>query len=113
MASPSFQLAKQTPIRMFLISTISIFVIWHGLIKYSIWQGYNSYDNLQYTKSIENLKRAVYLYHKKIGKMHMRLAEMYLIQNDSKKALEHALIAQDINTVHESPKELIELIKNK
>ena len=43
----------------------------------------------------------------------MRLAEMYLIQNDSKKALEHALIAQDINPNHKSPKELIELIRNK
>ena len=83
-------------LRIFLISSISIFVIWHGLIKYSIWQGYKSYDNEQYTKSIANLKRAVYLYPKKIGKMHMRLAEMYLIQNDSKKALEHALIAQDM-----------------
>ena len=84
-----------------------------NLIKYSIWQGYKSYDNEQYTKSIANLKRAVYLYPKKIGKMHMRLAEMYLIQNDSKKALEHALIAQDINPTHKSPKELIELIRNK
>ena len=101
------------PLRMFLISTISIFVIWHGLIKYSIWQGYNSYDNEQYTKSIVNLKRAVYLYPKRIGKMHMRLAEMYLIQDDNKKALEHALIAQDINPNHKSPKELIELIRNK
>ena len=101
------------PIKILMMSTISIFVIWHGLIKYSIWQGYNSYDNQQYTKSIAHLKRAVYLYPKKIGKMHMRLAEMYLIQDDSKKALKHALIAQDINPNHKSPKELIELIRNK
>ena len=101
------------PIKILIMSTISIFVIWHGLIKYSIWQGYHSYDNQQYTKSITHLKRAVYLYPKKIGKMHMRLAEMYLIQDDSKRALKHALIAQDINPNHKSPKELIELIRSK
>ena len=93
--------------------TISLFIIWHGVIKYSIWQGYKNYENQQYSKSITNLKSAVYLYPKKIGKMHMRLAEMYLFQDDRKKALKHALLAEEINPNHKSPKELIQLIKSK
>ena len=79
-------------------------------IKISIWQGYKHYNLQNYRESIKYFETAVLLYPKKIGKIHLKLAEMHLTNSNKNKALEHALIAKEIN-----PEQLdkIQLKKNK
>ena len=87
--------------------------IWHGTVKYSIWNGIRLYNQGNYSLSISNLERVVNLYPKKIGKFHIMLSEMYLDSNKLEDALEHALIAKQINPDHIAPKQLIDIISSK
>ena len=76
-------------IRSILLSSLSflkliiiILIGWHATIKFSIWQGYQKYEYNQYNKAIVHLERATLIYPKKIGKIHTRLAKMYIAQAD-------------------------------
>tara|TARA_B100000029_G_scaffold454737_1_gene481449 strand:+ start:288 stop:1577 length:1290 start_codon:yes stop_codon:yes gene_type:complete len=101
------------PSRLLLtVLFISIF-IWHGTVKYSIWNGIKLYNQGDYNSSISNLERVVNLYPKKIGRFHIILSEMYLDSNRFEDALEHAVIAKEINPEHIAPKQLIEIINSK
>ena len=55
-------------IKNIMITSIAIFFTWHGLIKFSIWNGIRYYENKNYAKGISNLERATQFYPKKIGK---------------------------------------------
>ena len=94
---------------LLIISFMGVFV-WHGTVKYSIWNGIRLYNQGDYSLSISNLERVVNLYPKKIGKFHIMLSEMYLDSNRLEDALEHALIAKQINPDHIAPKQLIKEI---
>jgi len=100
-------------IRVLLIASFALFFIWHGSIKYSIWNGLRNYHSGNYHSSIINLERVVNLYPKKIGKFHIMLSEMYLDSSKFEDALEHAKIAGRINPEHVAPKQLIEIIRSK
>jgi len=97
---------------LLVISLMGVF-IWHGTVKYSIWNGIRLYNQGDYSLSISNLERVVNLYPKKIGKFHIMLSEMYLDSNRLEDALEHALIAKQINPDHIAPKQLIDIISSK
>ena len=100
-------------IRVLLIASFTVLFIWHGSIKYSIWNGLRNYHSGNYHSSIINLERVVNLYPKKIGKFHIMLSEMYLDSNNFEDALEHAKIAKCINPEHVAPEQLIEIIRSK
>jgi tetratricopeptide (TPR) repeat protein len=84
--------------------------VWHGTIKFSIWQGLSQFETKNYASSIAHLERAVKLYPKSIGRFHLMLGEMYLIQGDKKSSLFHAQIAKRINPDHQGPKQFLEKI---
>lgn len=85
--------------------------LFHGMIKFSIWQGVESFEQGKFQQGIPNLKRVVTWYPKPIGRFHLMLAEMYIAQGDSERALFHAQQAQDINPHHEGPDLLLQKIK--
>jgi len=97
-------------IKTFIITSISLFFTWHGLIKFSIWHGIRSYENGDYIKGISNLERATQIYPKQIGKFHIMLAEMYLTTNNKKDPLSHAKIAKEINPNYKSSNQILDLI---
>jgi len=100
-------------IRSLIAASFILVFIWHGSIKYCIWNGLRHYHSGNYNSSILNLERVVNLYPKKIGKFHIMLSEMYLDSNNFKDALEHAKIAERINPEHLAPKQLIKIIHSK
>ena len=55
----------------------------------------------------------VLIYPKPIGRFHLLLSEMYLDENNFKKAIKHALIAKKINPLHEAPGQLLNKINLK
>ena len=71
-------------IRIGIISLFAIIFLWHGVIKYSIWDGLHKYYTGNYKESIIALERAVTMYPKPIGKFHIFLAEMYIDKNNYK-----------------------------
>ena len=93
-------------------SIIVLMFLWHGIIKYSIWQGINSYENKNFGTGINHLEIATTIYPKKVGKFHLMLGDMYYLNGNHEKAMEHALIARKINPNHNGPKEIIEKINN-
>ncbi|MDC1050763.1 4Fe-4S binding protein [Candidatus Marinimicrobia bacterium] len=95
------------------IVLIIVLFSWHGLIKYSIWNGIRYYDSQEYLKSIPHLERVNRLSPKDIGRFNLLLGMMYLENNNLPKALFYANKALLINPQHKAPKELIELINNK
>ena len=100
-------------IRFGLISILVLLFSWHGLIKFSIWNGFRNYELKNHSTSILNLERAISIYPKKIGKFHIMLSEMYLDINNVEKALIHAKAAKKINPNHNSPDQLINIINNR
>ena len=104
--SKKFTLIKQT----FIIVTVLIIFSWHGIIKYSIWNGIRGYKAGDYQSGIQNLERASYLYPKNIGKFHIMLSEMYIETNSTVNAIKHAKIANKINPTHSAPKELLKIL---
>ena len=97
-------------LRTLLITIITFIFIWHGIIKYSIWQGLNQFENHKYHSSIIHLKRAVLMYPKPIGRFHLLIGQMYLENGELKLAKYHAVKAKNINPDHESPLELLQKI---
>ena len=96
-----------------LIRTLIIFLfMWHGILKYSIWNGIRYYDDGNFNKSISHLERAVKMYPKKIGKFHSLLGIMYFELNDLAKASYYTKKAIQINPDYKSSKELLKLIQN-
>ncbi|MBS83025.1 MAG: hypothetical protein CMD65_02690 [Gammaproteobacteria bacterium] len=100
-------------IRLGSISILVLLFSWHGLIKFSIWNGFRNYELKNHSTSILNLERAISIYPKKIGKFHIMLSEMYLDINNLEKALIHAKAAKKINPNHNSPDQLINIINNR
>ena len=93
------------------LNTVIVFCfLWHGTIKFSIWQGLNQFETNNYTSSISHLERAVLLYPKSIGRFHLLLGEMYLSKGDKISSLEHAKIAEIINPDYDGPKQLLKQI---
>ena len=106
-----FSKQYKVPMRIIFVSLSLIFFSWHGLIKYSIWNGLNHYDTGNYIAGITNLERAVNIYPKKIGRFHVLLSEMYIDQNNLDMAFDHAMKAKIINPDHKSPEQLLDIIK--
>ncbi|MBC8256685.1 MAG: 4Fe-4S binding protein [Candidatus Marinimicrobia bacterium] len=102
---------KKSKRKNFIIGLLLIIFVWHGVVKFSIWQGLDQFEKHQYFSAISHLERAVTMYPKPIGRFHLCLAEMYLEIGDIELAREHALEAQKINPQHEGPKKLIEKLK--
>ena len=94
---------------LYSILIVSLFM-WHGYIKYSIWQGMNNFNNHNNKVSIKYLERVIRYYPKKISKFHIMLGEMYFLENNIERAIYHAREANNINPGHNSPKQLLELI---
>ena len=95
----------------YLFATLLILIFaWHGVIKFSIWQGLDKFVKNKYSSAISHLERAVIMYPKSIGRFHVFLGQMYLENGDTVKAKGHALKAQNINPLHEAPKELLQKI---
>ena len=94
---------------LFAALLILIFA-WHGVIKFSIWQGLVQFEKNKYPSAISHLERAVTMYPKSIGRFHVILSQMYLENGEAGKAKGHALKAQDINPQHDAPVELLNKI---
>ena len=73
-----FRPFKHRTVKVCTLFVISLFFVWHGTIKYSIWQGLSFYRQNQYEKSIPHLKRVVDMYPKPDARFHYFLGEMYL-----------------------------------
>ena len=97
---------------LFKVVMVTIF-IWHGFIKFSIWQGLDHYEKHRYKQAIIHLNRVVNIYPKPIGRFHLLLSEMYLNDDKIKHARKHALIAREINPQHEAPRQLLNKINFK
>ena len=98
---------KNIQLKIFINSFIILFFLWHGTIKFSIWQGVNYYNKKQFDSGIAHLEIATKLYPKKIGKFHLMLGDMYYLVGNNTKALEHAMIAHNINPSYNAPIEII------
>ena len=96
----------------FIITIITLIFFWHGIVKYSIWQGLDKFEKKDYSSSISHLERAVTMYPKSIGRFHLILGQMYLERGELIKAKTHAVKANGINPEHKGPIELIEAINN-
>ena len=94
-------------IRNLLIGMIFLVIEWHGVVKVSIWQGLEQYENNKYSSAISHLERAVKMYPKSIGRFHLILGQMYLENGEIDKARDHAIRAQKINPHHEASVELL------
>ena len=90
---------------------IFLVILWHGVIKFSIWQGLEQFEKNKYSSAISHLERAVIMYPKSIGRFHLILGQMYMENGKIQKAKTHALKAQNINPDHEAPMELLQTIK--
>ena len=99
-------------LRNLIIGIIFLVIAWHGVIKFSIWQGLSQYEKNEYETAIFHLERVVNMYPKSIGRFHLLLGQMYLESGKLEMARNHALKAQDINPEHEAPRKLINKINN-
>ena len=86
-------------------------ILWHGMIKYTIWQGLKYYDNKNYRLAAKKLELVVNIYPKKISKYHIIIGESYLHENNIKLAKYHAKRANSISPEHNAPKQLLKLIE--
>ena len=89
---------------------IVLLFLWHGTIKFSIWQGLTQFEAKNYISSISHLERAILLYPKSIGRFHLLLGEMYFERGDRTSSLYHAKIAKAINPNHDGPAQLFKRI---
>jgi len=85
---------------------------WHGVVKFSIWQGLDNFEKNNYPLAISHLERVIKIYPKPIGRFHLILGQMYLESGELDKAKVHVLKAKDINPDHEAPVELLKEIRN-
>ena len=101
---------QNSKVRNLLIGMIFLVIIWHGVVKVSIWQGLEQYEKNKYSSAISHLERAVKMYPKPIGRFHLILGQMYMENGEIEKARVHALRAQNINPHHDAPVELLKKI---
>jgi NAD-dependent dihydropyrimidine dehydrogenase PreA subunit len=101
---------QNTTLRLLLIGMILFVITWHGIIKFSIWQGLSCYENNDDESAIAYLERAIIMYPKPIGRFHMILARMYLRDGNIEVAKYHTKKAQKINPDHNGPVELLKEI---
>ena len=101
---------QHSKVRNLLIGAIFIIIFWHGVIKFSIWQGLEQFEKNKYSSAISHLERAIIMYPKPIGRFHLVLGQMYLENGERDKAKIHTLKAQNINPHHEAPVELLKKI---
>ena len=97
---------------MVFIGMIFLIVSWHGMVKFSIWQGLKQFEKNKYSSAISHLERAVKMYPKPIGRFHLILGQMYMENGEIEKASAHAIRAQNINPLHEAPNELLQKIND-
>jgi len=96
--------------RNLLIGMIFLVIIWHGVVKVSIWQGLEQYEKNKYSSAISHLERAVKMYPKPIGRFHLILGKIYMENGEIEEARVHVVRAQNINPNHEAPVELLKKI---
>lgn len=101
---------QNSKVRNLLIGIIFLVILWHGVIKVSIWQGLEQHEKNKYSSAISHLERAVKMYPKPIGRFHLILGQMYLENGEVEKARAHAIRAQNINPNHDMPVELLKKI---
>ncbi|MDP7027439.1 MAG: 4Fe-4S binding protein [Candidatus Marinimicrobia bacterium] len=101
---------QHSKVRNLMIGMIFIVIIWHGVIKFSIWQGLEQFEKNKYSSAISHLERAVKMYPKSIGRFHLILGQMYMETGEVEKAMAHAIRAQNINPKHDAPVELLKKI---
>jgi len=101
---------QNSKVRYLLIGIIFLVISWHGVIKFSLWQGLAQYEKNKFSSAISHLERAVKMYPKSIGRFHLILGQMYLENGEKDKAKVHVLKAQNINPHHEAPVELLKKI---
>ena len=101
---------RQSKIYFFIVTFLMLIFIWHGVVKFSIWQGLGKFEKNKYISAISHLERAVNMYPKPIGRFHMLLGQMYLENGEIEKSKEHAIKAQNINPGHTAPMELLNKI---
>jgi polyferredoxin len=95
----------------YLLGTLLVLIFaWHGVVKFSIWQGLDKFEKKEYPSAISHLERAVKMYPKPIGRFHMILCQIYIENGEIDKARTHALRAQYINPNHDAPVELLKKI---
>ena len=97
-------------INFLFVALVFILFTWHGVAKFSFWQGLEQFEKNNYPSAISHLERAVNMYPKPIGRFHVFLGKMYLENGEIGKARDHALKAQHINPHHEAPIELLKEI---
>ena len=103
---------QNSKVRNLLIGMIFLIVSWHGMVKFSIWQGLKQFEKNKYSSAISHLERAVKMYPKPIGRFHLILGQMYMENGEIEKASAHAIRAQNINPLHEAPNELLQKIND-
>ena len=97
----------------YILGTLLVLIFsWHGVIKFSIWQGLDQFEKKEYPSAILHLERAVKMYPKPIGRFHLILGQMYFENGDIEKARDHAQKAQYINPNHDAPLDLLNKITN-
>ena len=97
----------------YILGTLLVLIFtWHGVVKFSIWQGLDQFEKKEYPSAISHLERAVKMYPKPIGRFHVILGQMYFENGDIEKARYHAQKAQNINPNHEAPFDLLNKITN-
>ena len=95
----------------YILGTLLVLIFtWHGVVKFSIWQGLDQFEKKEYPSAISHLERAVNMYPKSIGRFHVLLGQMYIENGEIEKASAHAIRAQNINPLHEAPVELLKKI---
>jgi len=90
-----------------------VFFFWHGIIKFSIWQGTKDYENNDILGATSKLELVIKMYPQKMSKFHVMLGELYLIDGKIKKAKYHVNEAIKINPNHNAPQKLKKIIENR
>ena len=97
-----------------IIYTFLIILVfsWHGMIKFSIWQGIKNYENNNIDKAIDQLEMVTKIYPNKMSKFHFMLGELYIRKGNLDMAQKHTLKAIKINPTHLAPQKLKQLIED-
>jgi len=98
---------QNSKVRNLFILMVIFVIAWHGVVKFSIWQGLEQYEKNKYFSAISHLERAVKMYPKQIGRFHLILGQMYMEIGEVEKARVYAIRAQNINPQHDAPVELL------
>ena len=106
----SMEKIQQFKIKVLLTTFLVIIFAWHGIVKFSIWQGLDKFEKKEFSSAISHLERGIAMYPKSIGRFHLILGEMYLENREIENARKHALKAKSINPEFEATKVLLQRI---